>query len=804
MSVLALALACSLAAPLQVASTVYTDPGEVPQLRVASDKTPLPLEHTAVVANITGFVARVEVKQIYSNPSKNPLEAIYVFPLPENSAVDDMRIRIGDREIRAEIKKRQEARDTYENAKQQGHTAALLEQERPNVFTQSVANIAPGMKIEVVVSYVQTLTYDAGTYEMVFPMVVGPRYQGHTPDIARISPPYFGEGERNGHDISMNVTVRPGFPVLSYDVPTHETVSEKLVDGGLRLTLAAHDKLPNRDFVLHYQVAGTLPQAALLTHGNGEDGEFALILQPAKMDVDKLVGKREIIFVVDVSGSMHGVPLAMCKDAMREALRKLRPVDTFNVLVFASRTGQAFKQPIPANDTNVLEGMKFIDGLTAGGGTEMADAVDAALRPSVEPDRHRYVFFLTDGYVGNEQQILDKTATLVAKQKATKARARVFGFGVGSSVNRFLLDGFAKAGEGATVYSTTREDPTLAVNTFFRLIDAPVMENLQIDWGDAKVTEVYPTRLPDLFASRPTVIHGRFSGKANTTITVRGEAQGQLMEMTAKAAMSPTAANGNEALGSLWARSKVEALERELWSGNDQKVVDKITEVGLRHRLVTAYTSFVAVDTSAKVNGKLQTVEQPVHAPEGVDLSMAGGEYAAKSKMGLRGGGAGGVSYGVGGLANGGSARRLEKSARTSSELKDAPVAPVADHRRADKEPVKEDVRVGAGSAQEPQKAVETEQSPQLIVGAGLEQAAVARVLNANKSQLDAVLAKAGFRGSLTLRWFVTAQGTVIQVKLERGKLDAATLKELTALITAMKFPAAAQSTARVDYTLTR
>ncbi len=798
MSLAVLALACSLAAPLQIASPVYTDPGEVPQLRIAGgEKTPLPLEHTDVKADITGFVARVEVKQIYSNPSKNPLEAIYVFPLPENSAVDDMRIRIGDREIRAEIKKRDDARKTYETAKQQGHTAALLEQERPNVFTQSVANIAPGSRIEVVVSYVQTLTYDNGTYELVFPMVVGPRYKGNTPDIARISPPYFGEGERNGHDIGMEVTVRPGFPVLSYDVPTHATISETLEDGGLRLKLSPRDKLPNRDFVLHYTVAGKLPQLALLTHGNGEGGEFALVLQPAKMDIEKLVGKREIIFVVDVSGSMHGVPLAMCKDAMREALRKLRPVDTFNVLVFASRTGQAFSAPLPANDANVLEGLKYIDGLSAGGGTEMADAVDAALRPSVERDRHRYVFFLTDGYVGNEQQILNKAAKLVAMQKETKAQARVFGFGVGSSVNRMLLDGLGKAGEGATVYATTREDPVLAVNTFFRLIDAPIMENIQIDWGNAKVSDVYPSRIPDMFASRPTIIHGRFTGKADTTITVRGEAQGKLMELTSKASLSP-AARDNQALGSLWARSKVESLERELWSGPDQKVIDQITAVGLSHRLVTAYTSFVAVDTATKVNGKLQTVEQPVYAPEGVDLAMAGGEYAATPmKRKSAAGPSGGMLYGMG------SGRGAMGQAQTAPSVarRPFPIEEKERHRDLSVRGVKdEDAKAD--------KAVERGEKKYanglLVVGPGVSRDEVGRVLEANKARLEAVLAKAGFTGTLVLRWFVTTEGTAIQMKIERGNIDAASAKELQALITAMKFPAAAQGTAQVTFTMTR
>lgn len=801
MSLTALALAFSLAAPLQIATPVYTDPGELPQLRVAKDSSPLPLEHTDVRAEITGFVARVTVKQTYSNPSKDPLEAIYVFPLPENSAVDDMRMRIGDREIRAEIKKRNEARETYETAKQQGHTAALLEQERPNVFTQSVANIAPGARIDVVVSYVQTLTYDAGTYEMVFPMVVGPRYHGHTPDIARISPPYFGEGERNGHDISLEVVAHPGFSITSWDVPTHETSSEKLADGGLRLKIAAHDKLPNRDFVFHYSVAGKEPQLALLTHGNGEGGEFALILQPAKMDVDALVGKREIIFVVDVSGSMSGVPLAMCKDAMREALRKLRPLDTFNVLVFASRTGQAFAKPIAANDANVLEGMKYIDGLTAGGGTEMADAVAAALTPSVEPDRHRYVFFLTDGYVGNETEIIAKAAKLVDMQKATKARARVFGFGVGSSVNRMLIDGLGKAGEGASVYATTREDPVNAVNTFFRLIDAPIMEDIAIDWGTARVTEVYPARIPDLFASRPTIIHGRFTGKADTTITVRGEAQGRVMEMTAKASMSSQAADDTLALGSLWARSKVEALERELWDGQNDKVVAAITEVGLQHRLVTAYTSFVAVDTATRVNGKLQTVMQPVYAPEGVDLDMAGAESMPRKKMGSvsHGFGAGAQSYGAGGLGISGTGGNGSVGALSGPQT----IAPAPLQTKP--QVTRDETQKDKGDDGRRADRAAPESPSRLVTAPGLDNAAVGRALDAYKAQIDALLTRGGFtKGSVTLRWFVTAEGVAIQVKLERGKLEAQALKELTALIASMKFPAAAQGTARVDYTLTR
>lgn len=779
LSFAALVVAAVSATPVHAASrqkVVFTEPGELPQLKVAGD-APLPLEHTSVKAEISGFVARVEVRQSYGNPSKDPLEAIYTFPLPENSAVDDMRIRIGDREIRADIKKRDEARKTYETARNNGQTAALLEQERPNVFTQSVANIPPGEHIDVVVSYVQTLSYDAGTYEFVFPMVVGPRFNPPGAAIAA-QPPYFGEGERNGHDIAVDVTVRAGMPIKGFDVPTHHVNSRTDADGTMHLTLDASDRIPNRDFVLHYDVAAAKPQLAVLTHsaGGGSGGELALVVQPPELDVDLLVGSREILFVVDISGSMHGVPLAMCKDAMREALRKLRPVDTFNVFTFAGSTGKAFDAPRPANDANVLQGTRFVDGLEAGGGTMMADAVDTVLSSAVEKGRHRYVFFMTDGYVGNETEILAKTEALVKKQKATTS-ARVFGFGVGSSVNRMLLDGLGKAGDGATVYASTREDPALAVNTFFRRIDKPVIENLKIDWGNAQVSDVYPSVLPDLFASRPTIVHARFSGKADTTVTVSGTVNGKPVSITQKLVTS--AKDDGQSLGSLWARSKVESLERQLWSGRDEKIVEAITQVGLEHRLVTAYTSFVAVDSASHVDGKLTTVNQPAHAPEGVDMEYAA--PAAQSYLSRAGSGSGS-----------GAPMRERRMYAPSPAGAPSPKKMKAEYEESDvrkPEPARDDKDANADA---------------LTVAPGLDKKAVRSALDANAAAIEKVLAKAGFHGTLKLRWFVTSQGSALQCKLVSGSLDAQTTKELIAVITAMTFPASSQGSARVDFVIVR
>jgi Ca-activated chloride channel homolog len=634
--------AASAAPPEMVA---YTEPGEIPRLQVAGEGGALlPLEHTHVEAVLSGPIAHVEVRQTYQNPHPEPIEAQYVFPLPENSAVDAMRIEIGDRVIEAKILERQQARDTYERAKSEGYTAALLEQERANVFTQSVANIEPGKKIDVVIHYLQDLTFDDGSYEFVFPMVVGPRFMPGEPlggppsgsgtkadtdvvlDASRISPPVLGRGERPGHDISLELVADTASDIVSYEVPTHEVVARKPADGTLRLTLAEKDSLPNRDFVLRYRTAEGEPKATLLTTSAAGDGSgfFSLVIVPPKLDVNELVGRREIVFVVDVSGSMSGVPMGMCQEAMRKAIRHLRPVDTFNVITFAGSTGKAFETPRPANDGNIKEALGFVNQMVAGGGTHMLDAVDEALTPRVEAGRHRYVFFLTDGLVGNEDQILSATSTFVAGLEEAGQRARVFGFGVGSSVNRALLDGLSRAGKGLTVYSTNREDPARAVNSFYRYIDRSVLRDVSVDWGSARASEVMPAETPDLFASHPLILHGRFQGTPEAITVTATSANGPVRIPVRIAPPAPEVPR--DALGALWARSKIEWLERDLWGSPHQaEVVSQITQLGLDFHLVTRFTSFVAVDWSKKIgDGDPKKVVQPVLVPEDVDGTMAG------------------------------------------------------------------------------------------------------------------------------------------------------------------------------------
>ncbi len=618
---------------------VLTDPGDLPRLKatLAGEEVPFPLQHTHATVQISGDTAHVEITQTYRNHFKEPVEGVYVFPLPENSAVDGMKIVIGERVIESRIQERKVARQTYQEARARGHTAALLEEERPNIFTQSVANIPPGQGVNVVIHYLQPLTFDNGRYEFVFPMVVGPRFlpgapgdRAAAPDASRISPPYLGKGARNGHDISMDVSVNAGLPLRSWSVPTHDVDEADSPRGTLRLSLSSHDRLQNRDFVLHYSVATTRAQGALLSHQDGDSpGYFSLQLHPPRLDVDNLVGARELLFVVDVSGSMLGTPLSMCQDAIKEALSRMRPVDTFNLYAFAGHTGRAFDAPRPANAANIALALRYLQALRAGGGTYMADAVKAALSP--EPDatgegRHRYVFFLTDGYVGNEEAIFASAARLVQERAQRGQRAKVFGLGVGSSVNRHLLEGLSQAGDGVTMYAGPRQDPREAVERFFHAIDHPVLEDVEIDWGALEVEEMVPAEVPDLFATRPVVLRGRYTSPGEDTIIVRGTLQGTPVQFSIPVTLS--SASHHPGLATQWARSKISELSRGLWSHapgtSVEEVEESITALGLEFSLVTRHTSLVAVDTHTTVDSPgTRTLRQPVYLPEGVPASMA-------------------------------------------------------------------------------------------------------------------------------------------------------------------------------------
>jgi Ca-activated chloride channel family protein len=625
---------------------VYTQPGELPRLEYVEGA--LPLRKTAVKAHLRGPIAEVVVTQRFVNDRPVALEAIYTFPLPENSAVDRLRMVVGERVIEAEIRERAQARREYRAAADAGKTAALLEQERPNVFTQSVANVPPGASIDVEIHYVQTLTYDAGEYEFVFPTVVGPRYvpgdplarpDGGTgrdhdttrvPDASRISPPILGRGERTGHDLAIEVVAEAGSPITTWAVPAHEV--EALATGErLHLRLTDRDRIPNRDFVLRYRSAGARPVARMFVQPRPDagGGHFMLVAEPPRLDVDALVGRRELIFVIDVSGSMSGHPLTLAKAAMRAALTDLRPVDTFDVFVFSGQTGRLFAAPRPATSDNVRAALEFVDGLRAGGGTEMAGAVAGALASEVADDRHRYVFFLTDGYTGEEEEIARRARQLVERQRQLGRRARVFGVGIGSSPNSQLIAALSRAGHGVPLAIHVADDVARTVTTFERIIDAPVLTDVAVDWGALAIDATYPGTAPDLFASRPLVVHGRYSGAVPPQLrfTLRGSVGAR--SVTFPVAVTLAAERG-DVLAGLFGRARVDDLDLRRVTASDRVAADQaaraILATGLEYHLVTAYTSLVAVDHGRVHRGPHTTVVQPVEVPAGVSVEHAYGE----------------------------------------------------------------------------------------------------------------------------------------------------------------------------------
>lgn len=622
--------------PSLAALPVYTEPGELPSLLVddpladaAKKAAALPLRSTRATIRVTPPVAEVEVVQRFENPRTSPVEVVYVFPLPENAAVHGFSMRTGDREIVAKVDERERARSTYRTAKKAGLAAALLEQERANVFVESIANVAPGKAIEVTTRYVQDLTYDAGIYEVVFPLVVGPR---EARDGSRITPPYLGQGERSGQDVAIEVIADKAAAPKGFVAVTHELSPKETTDGTVAVALARKDKIANRDFVLRFEAATEGPRATLLT-SSPANGYFILTVEPPRVDVDAAVGRRDIIFAVDVSGSMAGVPLALTKRALRLALERLRPVDAFDIVTFSQGSGRLFGSPRPANEEAIEQALAFVDRMHAQGGTYFVDAVAAALAPATERGRRRDVLFFTDGYVSADDLIVRETRKLVGALEARGDRAKVFAVGVGAAPNRALLESIAREGGGAAVYLSNREDPARAMKAIFRHIDSPVLHDVKIDWADLEVSDVTPALEPDLLASRPLVIHGR--------LTERGRAASITPVLRAESASGPVtipitrvdAGGRSRVLGALWGRARIAELDADYASG-DRAARFAITRLGLELGLVTRFTSLVAFDRGERISdGAPELLLQPAELPEGVEGGLRKEDGEPKTAM---------------------------------------------------------------------------------------------------------------------------------------------------------------------------
>jgi len=591
---------------------------------------PFLLESTRVETTITGPVAHVEVTQTWKNSNADPVDGLYIFPLPENAAVTDMSLQIGRRRIHGEMRRREEAQAIYEQARREGRVAGLLDQERSNVFAQMVANLLPGARIEVILAFDHEIRCEEGACEYVFPTVVGPRFiparQTHP---GRIDPPVIGPGGSTGQRLEMNVDLDAGVGIHALGSPSHAVRIIRRGGGRARVTLDSSDggRL-DRDFRLRWRTGGEQSEVGVLAWrdlaGEDEPGVFTLIIQPPGEVDDAQATPRELVFLLDCSGSMSGMPLEASKNVVRRALRAVRPEDSFQIQRFSNTTSGLGPAPVAATPVNVARGLAYLDTLRGEGGTEMLAGVRAALDLPEDPERLRIVMLLTDGFIGNEREVL-------AAVRQRLGSSRLFSFGIGSSVNRALLESIAEEGRGAAAFLGLNETPDQMVDRFVARIATPVLTDIRIAWQGLQVDDLEPARTPDLFAGQPLVIHGRYRAPGSGRVRVGGLQNGRPVGFSREVTL-PSEAADHEALGRLWARARIHRLEREQHHGERSDVREAVIALGLRHRLMTSGTSLVAVDSGiSNTTGSSVPVSVPVEMPEGVSHQGVFGQVAARS-----------------------------------------------------------------------------------------------------------------------------------------------------------------------------
>ncbi len=618
---------------------------------------PLPLVRTTVEADVHGPVTDVTVTQRFHNSRTQRIEAVYVFPLPTDAAVDAMEMRIGARVLRAQIDRREAARARYEQARTEGRRAALLEQERPNIFTFSVANLDPGADVDVRLHFFGTARYDDHTWEFAMPMVVGPRYipgerTGNTsgtgsqpdtdrvPDASRITPAYMPPGVRSGHALSVTVRLHQGAALHDVEALAHEVAVTSGAPGEATVTLVDKDEIPNRDFVLRWSVETPAVRASVLAHraDAAHDGYVAVTFEPRHDAPASEIAPRELVFLLDTSGSMQGPPLAAVQAAIVRALTTMSPSDTFQIIDFADTASSLSPTPLRATPENVAQGLAYLGSLEASGGTNQLAGIHAALAMPGDPMRVRYVVFMTDGYIGNESEVIALTQREIGS-------ARIFSFGVGSSVNRYLLEEVALAGRGHAEFLRHDEDPTAAVERLYRRIGSPYLTDVQLEWRGLDVRGSFPDAVPDVSSLEPLTVLARYPRGGTGTLVLRGRLAGRAWSQTVPVTL-PEREPGAAALAPLWGRAKIAALTRAQHREGRDTLREEITAVALEHHLVSDYTSFVAVDETPGARGPTVRVVQPAEAPDGVNVRAAGGATFGYGGLGLVGAGEGGSGLG--------------------------------------------------------------------------------------------------------------------------------------------------------------
>jgi len=592
----------------------------------------LPLKDTRVDVAITGVIADITVRQVYENRGQRPLHARYVFPASTRAAVSGMTMTIGDVRIVAKIKEREQAKTEFEAAKKEGKSASLLEQSRPNVFTMNVANVMPGDTILVELKYTELLVPTDGAYEFVYPTVVGPRYSEKLESSAKredlfVNTPYTRQGVPPTSEFHLSGVISTGVPFQELTSPTHQLTVRTSGPGRAELQLADAERLGgNRDFILRYRLAGQKIGAGLLLYQGRDENFFLLMAEPPQAVARDEIPPRDYVFVVDVSGSMYGFPLDTAKKLLGDLVNVLRPTDTFNIVVFESGFEVFSRASVPATTPNLQRALQFIGSKQGGGGTRLLNGLQRAVQLPRERGLSRSVVLLTDGYIDAEADVFDYIREHLDE-------VNFFAFGIGSSVNRYLIEGVARAGLGEPFIVTKPDDAPEAAEQLRRYIEMPVLTDIDVRFAGFDAYDVEPGKIPDLFASRPIVVFGKWRGAIGGSIEISGHT-GRGKFQTSIPVVPANADQSHAALRHLWARTRIANLSDFGPATPSQDRIGEITSLGLTYSLLTKYTSFIAVhELVRRTSGDADDVNQPLPLPDGVSDHAIGVTSGAEPEL---------------------------------------------------------------------------------------------------------------------------------------------------------------------------
>lgn len=590
-----------------------------------------PLKGTEVTTNINGTIAETFVVQTYANLGTSPINASYVFPASSRVTVHGMTMQIGDKTVTAQIKEKEEAKQEFEEAKSEGKSASLLEQQRPNVFTMDVANVMPGDIVRIELHYTEMIVSTEGTYQFVFPTVAGPRYASlsgalEAPADDWVTSPYITDNDMPDKKYDIHVNLSTGVPITDLASKSHDISVTWNNQTAAQVALSNPDDFAgNKDFILEYKLTGDEVNCGIMLDKGEDENFFMLMVQPPERIQLEDIPPREYVFLLDVSGSMNGYPLDTAKDLITNLVTNLRETDKFNLILFSGASVQMAPRSVSATQANIKSAIHLIDEQEGGGGTELASALKDAISLPKEEDASRSIVLITDGYISGEKEVFD----IINKNIGT---TNFFSFGIGSSVNRYLIDGVANTGLGESFVVTDSSDAAETAERFRTYIQSPVLTDIKVTYDGFDVYDVEPPVLSTLFAQRPIVLFGKWRGEAVGTIRITGKSGNQDYAQDIKVSeIKPLEVN--KAIRYLWARTKVERLV-DFGSPDDEEAVKKeITALGLKYSMMTPYTSFIAViDIVRNPDKKSTDVKQPLLLPENVSELAVGDGYTVGSE----------------------------------------------------------------------------------------------------------------------------------------------------------------------------